>query len=304
MAFHEVVSYHERMRLLLLTVILAFTLCAEAYELMVVQTISASQKSFITRNGKRQGIVPGLLGTFIADDIAVNVKARTVTSQFTQWEVVNENATVPFKTGQVVTYHPSQEYLWALNPEVARKKIVQDTRPKTQHSFLVKGASTRGLNETVSGAAPQSAGRTGIAMDFLYEQQFIQNAAWDVGLRYEKEVVNLDGGSLSVQRVIAVADLLYYFDPLDHFHQARFFLGAGVGFGQSSTDANGATQSGSALLLPSAKAGLTLPFNRQWDFLTEVAFETLKSDEKLEGTGRQTTNQSNLRVGLGLRKYF
>jgi hypothetical protein len=125
-----------------------------------------------------------------------------------------------------------------------------------------------------------------------------------VGLRYEREVVNLPVASLTTQRATLLGDLLFYSDPFEAFHEARVFVATGLGFGQSSSNVSGVTQSGSATLLPSAKLGTLLPFNRDWDFVAEVAFETLKTDEKLETGGRQTTTQSNLRVGLGLRRQF
>jgi hypothetical protein len=304
MAFQLLVPYHERMRLLFILTTLLLTLPAAAYELLVVQNVSSTQKSFVTRNGKRQGIIEGMTGTFIANDVAFHAKARTVTSQFTQWEMVNPGTRVPFNVGEIVTYHPAQEYIWALNPEAARQKVFEVSELKKRSSLLVKGASIRGINETVSGAPPQSSARTGYAIDAIYERLITKNVAWDAGLRYEYEVVNVSGGSLSTQRLLAMTDLLYYFNPLEHFHDGRIYFGAGFGYGQSSTSSRGITQSGSAILMPSGKFGLTLPFNREWDFLTEVAFENLKTDEKLEVPGRQTTNQSNLRVGLGLKRFF
>lgn len=293
-----------RVYLLCFFTLLALSFEAFAYELLMVQAVSASKKTFVTRNGKRQGVVENLTATFTANDVALIAKARTVTSQYTQWEVVNDIAMVPFEPGAIVTYHPAQEYLWALNPEEARKKYIKELRPEVKRSWLVKGAMTKGLNETVSQAAPQSVNRGGVALDALYEKLFHPNFAWDAGVRYEKEVVNLAGGSLITQRLMAMADFLYYFDPLDVFYGARVYLGAGIGYGQSSTSADGIVQSGFALLLPSAKIGMTLPFNKEWDFLVESAFETLRTTEELEDKTKQTTNQSNLRVALGLRKFF
>lgn len=289
---------------LLFVIFFALSLPAAAYELLVVQTISATKRTFVTRNGKRQGVVEGLTASFVADDVALHARARTVTSQFTQWEIVSENAEVPFKPGQVVTYHPAEEYLWALNPEAARREMVQKVLHKPTGAILVKVASTRGLGESTSEAAPQSSSRGGIAFDFLFERKFHPHFAWDAGLRYEREVVNLAGASLTTQRALLLGDLLFYTDPFEAFHEARVFVAGGLGFGQSSSSVSGVTQSGSALLLPSAKLGTLLPFNRDWDFVAEVAFETLKTDEKQEAGGRQTTTQSNLRVGLGLRRQF
>ncbi len=294
------------MRFLLALIISAWFLpgASHAYELMVVQAVSASKKSFVTRNGLRQGVVPDVKATFTANDVSVIARARTVTSGFTQWEIVNQEAVVPFKHGDLVTYHPAQEYLWALNPEESRRKAIIRARPPVRRSWLVKAGGTRGLNETVSEVAPQDTSRGGVALDALYEREFNRNFAWDAGVRYERETVNVTGGSLVTQRLMAVGDFLYYFDPMEEFHAARVFFAAGMGIGQSSTTIESVVQSGNALLLPSAKVGMSLPFNQAWEMLVETAFETLKTDEKLESGGRQTVNQSNLRVGLGLRKFF
>lgn len=292
------------MRFFLFTTLLCLSVQAFAYELLMVQAVSKSKKTFVTRNGKRQGIIENITGTFVANDVAIIAKARTVTSQYTQWEVENDVAQVPFEVGAIVTYHPAQEYLWSLNPEKARKKYILDLRPEVKRAWLVKGAATKGLTEAVSGAEAQNTNRGGVALDILYEKMINSNLAWDAGLRYENEVINVASGSLITQRMILVGDLLYYFDALDVFYGARIFLGMGVGWGQSSTAADGLVQSGSALLLPAAKIGMTLPFNREWEFVMESAFETIKTDEELEDGTRQTTNQSNLRVGFGVKKYF
>lgn len=291
------------MRFTLACVILCLSFQAFAYELLVVQAVSSSKKTFVTRNGKRQGVVENLTGTFTSNDMALIAKAVTVTSQFTQWQLVNENAKVPFEPGALITYHPAQEYIWALNPEAARKKYLKELRPEIKRSWIVKGAMTKGLNESVSGAAPQDTSRGGVALDALYERLYT-NFAWDAGVRYENEVVNLSGGSLITQRMMAITDLLYYFDALDEFYAARIFVAIGMGYGQSSTDADGIRQSGFALLLPAAKIGMALPFNKEWDFMIESAFETLKSTEELEDKTKQTVNQSNLRIAIGVRKFF
>ncbi|MCE3014070.1 MAG: hypothetical protein LW878_13500 [Proteobacteria bacterium] len=294
------------MRALFLILTVFFTLLsqAQAYELLMIQTVSTSRKSFVTRSGKRQGITENFTATFPADNVSLIAKARTVTSQFTQWEVVNPQAQVPFDPGTLVTYHPAEEYVWALSPEKARIKYIEDLRPTMKRSWLLKSAVTRGLNESVSNVEAQNPNRGGVALDILYEKQFTPHFAWDAGLRYESEVVNLVVGTLNTQRVMIVGDLIYDFDPVEEFYNARVFIGAGMGIGQSSTNVQGIVQSGTATLLPAAKLGLTLPFNKEWDFIAESAFETLRTEEVLEERTNQSTTQSNLRIGIGVRKFF
>ncbi len=294
------------MRLLFLIFAVSFTLVSQAlaYELLMIQTVSTSRKSFVTRSGKRQGVTENFTATFTADNVSFIARARTVTSQFTQWEVVNPQAIVPFDPGTLVTYHPAEEYVWALSPEQARIKYIEDLRPNRKRSVLIKSAITRGLNESVSNVEAQNPNRGGVAMDLIYEKQFTPHFAWDAGLRYESEVVNLNVGTLNTQRILLVGDILYYFDPVEDFYNARVFVGAGIGIGQSSTNVQGIVQSGTATLIPAAKLGLTLPFNKDWDFIVESAFETLRTEELLEDRTNQSTTQSNLRIGIGIRKFF
>ena len=294
------------MRALFLIFTVCFTLALEAhaYELLMIQTVSSSRKTFVTRSGKRQGITENFTATFTAENVSLIAKARTVTSQFTQWEVVNPQAQVPFDPGMLVTYHPAEEYVWALSPEKARIKYIEDLRPTLKRSLILKSAVTRGLNESVSNVEAQNPNRGGVALDVIYEKQFTPHFAWDVGLRYESEVVNLDVGTLNTERIMLVGDMIYYFDPVEDFYKARVFVGAGIGLGQSSTIVQGIVQSGTATLLPAAKLGLALPFNKDWDFVAESAFETLRTEEVLEDRTNQSTTQSNLRIGIGLRKFF
>lgn len=294
------------MRAFFILILAFFTLSQEAYsyELLMIQTVSNSRKSFVTRSGKRQGITENFTATFTAENVSLIARARTVTSQFTQWEVVNPQATVPFDPGMLVTYHAAEEYVWALSPEKARIKYIEDLRPTMKRSLLVKSAVTRGMNESVSNVEAQSPNRGGVAMDFIYEKQFSPHFAWDAGLRYESEVVNLAVGALNTQRIMLVGDIIYYFDPVEDFYKARVFVGAGIGIGQSSTNVQGIVQSGTATLLPAAKLGMALPFNKDWDFVVESAFETLRTEEILEDRTNQSTTQSNLRIGIGLRKFF
>lgn len=294
------------MRAYALSLFLLLALASEAvaYELMLVQAVSASKKTFVTRNGKRQGIIENMDGTFVSNDISFNARAKTVTSQFTQWEIINSEALVPFQTGDVITYHPAQEYIWSLNPGEARRRYIREIKQEVRRSLLMKVATTRGINESTTGTMAQNTNRGGVALDLVYERLVHPNFAWDLGVRYEREIVNLPAGSLITQRALFVGDLLYYFNEAEFFYDGRFFIGAGMGFGQSSTSADGLVQSGSAVLLPAVKAGVSLPINKEWDFVAEGAFETLKTSEKLEDNTKQETTQSNLRVGFGLRRTF
>ncbi len=286
-------------------VLLFVTFSAHAFELIMIQAVSESRKTFITRSGKRQGVQPGMTGTFTADDVSILAKAINVTGGFTQWQIINIDAILPFEKGAIVTYYPATEYIWALAPESERKKYIKSEVPRTKRSLVFKGALTRGLSESVSDAPANTSRRGGYLAEVYYEKDIYYNLAFDVGVRYEREVINYSGASLQTKRSLLIADLLYYFDGLrDYLSGGRIFLGAGAGYGLSNTSTVGLSQSGPVSLLPTVKAGLSLPFNDTWEFVTDTAFESLNTREEQEDGRIQTTTQTNFKVGFGLRRFF
>ena len=279
-------------------------LSAHAFELIMVQAVSDSKKTFITRNGKRQGVMRGMTGTFTAEDISVLAKAINVTGQFTQWELINQEAILPFEKGTIVTYYAATEYLWALTPESERKKYIKSEVPHPKSSLVFKGALTRGLSESVSDTPATISNRGGFLGEVYYERDIYGPIAFDVGIRHEREVINYPGASLITVRSLAIADIIYYFDFMREYLRAKFFIAAGMGYGLSNTSTVGLSQSGPVGLLPAVKLGVALPFNDTWEFISDGAFESLQTSEEQESGRKQTTTQTNFKFGFGLRRYF
>lgn len=289
--------------ILLLTLFLSIS--AHAFELIMVQAVSDTKKTFITRNGKRQGVQIGMTGTFTAEDVSILARAITVTGNFTQWQIINQDAVLPFEKGTIVTYYPATEYIWALAPESERKKYIKTEIPVRKRSVVFRGGISRGLSESVSDAPANTARRGGLAGEIYYEKDLFENLSFDAGLRYEREVINYTGASLVTKRQMAIVDLIYYFNGLrDYISGGRFFISAGVGYGLSSTSTETLDQSGVVSLLPTARLGLSLPFNDEYEFITDGAFESLNTREEQESGRIQTTTQTNFKVGFGLRKFF
>lgn len=286
-------------------ILLLLSFSAQAFELIMIQAISETKKTFITRNGIRQGIQVGMTGTFTADDFSILAKAVNVTGNFTQWQVINQDALIPFEKGTIVTYYPATEYIWALAPETERRKYIKNEIPRIKRSWVFKGALTRGLSESVSDVPANESKRGGFMGEVYHERDLYYNLAFDIGVRYEREVINYSGASLITSRNLLIADLIYYFDSLrDYISGGRFFLAAGLGYGLSNTATVGLEQSGPVLLLPTVKAGVDLPFNDTWSFISDGAFESLNTQEKQEGGRTQTTTQTNFKFGFGLRRTF
>ena len=277
---------------------------AHAYELIMVQAVSDSKRTFITRNGKRQGILPGLTGTFTANDVSILAKAINVTGEYTQWEVSNPGLSIPFEKGTIVTYYRTTEQLWALAPERIRQKYIKSQMPPERTSLVFKTSITRGLNESVSEAPANEANRGGVTFETYYEKDIAYGFAFDVGFRYEREIINYESASFTTTRAMFLADALYYFSTFKEYIPGKFFLGLGLGYGVSNTQTTALSQSGVVALVPAFKAGVTYPFNETWELILDGAFETLQTREEQEDGHEQTTTQTNFKTGIGLRRYF
>jgi hypothetical protein len=277
---------------------------AYAYELIMIQAVSESKKTFITRNGRRQGIITGSTATFTAEDFSLLAKAINVTGNFTQWQVINAEAQIPFEKGALVTFYPAEEYLWALSPEKERRKYIKSMVRQPRKSVLLKGALTRTVSESTSEAIATSTKRGGFLGEIYYEQDFFYGFAFDIGVRYEREVIAASGISLITRRSLLIADFIKYFDDFEDTINGRLYIGAGAGYGISNTSTTGLSQSGNVSILPVVKAGASFPFNEEWEFLFDTAFESLQTKEEQEGGKIQTTTQTNLKASIALRKFF
>jgi hypothetical protein len=130
-----------------------------------------------------------------------------------------------------------------------------------------------------------------------YEREFFKRLGFGIGLRRDQEVINYEQTTFLTNRNILLADITYYFDTFKEFNNSQIY-------GTSNTTSIALEQSGSVGILPAVKLGLALPLDGDWVFLLEGAFESLQTVEtRADGTD-QTTTQTNLKTGLGLRRYF
>lgn len=286
------------------TIFLLFCSSSWAFELLVIQGISRSGQTFITRTGKKDGIFTGKRSTFTAENVSIIAKAISVSREFTQWEIENNFTDVPFRKGQIVTYYNTTEYLWALAPERIKSKLIKSNLWAPRKSFSVHTAFTRSLSETVSGVEREAVERGGYQLQIMVEKELNRNIAFAGGVRYSNEVINVSEASLSSTRLMAIVEGQYYFDPLKFFFGARPSIGLGFGYGQSFTDATGLTSAGTAMILPITKIGFHLPLSKITEFSFETAFESLEVNEEFETGEEQITNISNFKIGISVKRFF
>lgn len=292
------------MKTFLFFLISTLSVNAFGYELVLIQGISKSKQTFVTRKGKKDGLFTGKKVTFTSNNVSVIARALKVSREFTQWEIINDFTDVPFNKGEIVTMYDTTEYLWALNPEKVKSKYIKSKVYKPRFALEVATAFSRGLSESVTGADASNTERGGVQFEGMLQREFSRTYSMAVGLRYTKEVINIEAASYTNQRFLGIIEGRYYFDPLTDFYNSKISLGLGFGLGQSYTETNGLASSGSSGILPAFKIGLNIPINKDSDFQTYGAIESVQIQETLQDSTLQKTNLVNSKVGFVYRKYL
>ncbi len=284
---------------------LAFCSGVNAFELSIIQSVSRSGQTFITRAGKKDGVHEGKKATFTANNVSIIAKAINVTREFTQWEIENNFTDVPFKKGQVVTYYDTTEYLWALTPEVVKTKFVKSQLYSPRKAFGIHTSLNTAIYESTSDASDADTQRGGISFDAFGEKEF--NPQWSMVLsfRYTTERLNVAEATFSITRFLSILEVKYYFQKVNNFFGARLSLSAGIGYGQSSSETDGQVSSGYATILPVTKAGIHFPMSKDSDFSFEGGFEALQTSEQIDGeTENQVSVINNFVYGISIKRYF
>lgn len=291
-------------RIVVTLITLVFCLDIYAFQLVIIQGISNTGQTFVTRNGKKDGVTNEMQATFTSNDVSIIAKAISVTREFTQWEILNNYTEVPFRKGEIVTYYDTKEYLWALTPELQKQKYVKAELYTPRISLAFHTSFLRGLSESTSGSESSPSQRGGIIFEGLVEKELTRNFALAGGIRYAQEIINIDAASLVSTRFLSIAEARYYFNKIQSFYNARVMLGIGLGLGQANLETSGQSSSGDAMILPITKSAIVLPLNKKADLMFEAAFENLRTDLEFEDGTKQNSNNSNLRFGIGYKRYF
>lgn len=294
----------EVMKYLLPLFILIYSGYSFAYKLTVIQGLSKTKNTFVTRTGKQDGVFSGKKVTFTADDVSIIATAISVTREFTQWQIDNDYTSVPFKRGDIITYYDTTEHIWALTPEKIKKKYIKSQIFTPYVSLIGNIGLMRGLNSSVSDTSSSGTQRGAVSYEIQIEKQMTETISLAGGMRYSNEVINLAEASIQSTRLLAIFEGKYYFENIPKFYNARFSLGLGLGYGQSVSSINAQRTSGFASVLPITKVALNFPLSLTSDFITDMAFENMRIEEKFENGDEQTSNNSNVKFGFSYKHKF
>ncbi len=280
---------------------------------MVIQTISNTGKTFVTRGGKEEGLTDGVRGTFTVENAAITAEAVEVTRGFVVWKVIEEDAYTPFKKGEIVTFNFSTEAIW-LNPPrreeqisglTLKEKIGEEKRQLVQN-ITMKGFRGFGISESVSGVGAENDGsRAMVQGEIIYGREIRKGLNLEFGIRGEQEANEQSTFTITSSRYFATIGGSYFLYELPIATVITPYIGASLGYGVSGTKVAGSQLRGNGYILPNLRIGIDTFISDRWAFQGEFGFESLTLREQFEDDGtEQTTTQSNIKLGVGLRYMY
>ncbi len=278
-----------------------------ADELVIIQSVSGSRKTFVITKGKLDGIYEGQESIFSNNDASIKAKVIESSRHFSLWKTSGNKTKVPFAKKDYVNYSPNVEQIWTdisrishnIDKERAKFALLGTRYPSF---WLIRANLSNSISEAVSGTNPaQPSSRSGIQFELLYSSHLATRFEWSAGIRYDNETISINTPSLTIPtiRYFGVLEILYHFPHLTIFKQ-KTYVGLGMALGRSSTQSSGQSSSGSAFAVP-FRFGAILPIFAGYSLTLEAVVESVYVKEAFDNGTQQSTNLINGKLALGLK---
>lgn len=287
------------------------TWCAE--ELVIIQTISVDQKSFVIGKGLKDGISKGQELIFANENVSLVCKAVEVNRDYSYWHPMNENMTVPFLREEIVS--TSSHIYGSIGLDViadqnklietyeANEKKIQDLAFfRNYDHYNLRASLGAGLTQNTSSvAADQAPKRVAYEVSLEYSLRFRSEYELGAGIRVDRDVYRLSNPTLDIPttRILALASATYHFFQWSS-NKNNIYISLVAGIGSSVTVVDQATNSGYATILPQARLGYIMPFSKTSALIIEATVESVSAKEKLPDSTVQTTSYSNIKGAIGI----
>ena len=87
-------------------------------ELVMIQTVSADEKTFVIRKGAEDDIRIGMDSLFSSKHATVKARAIKTTRYFSVWKLLEKHAKFPFKKRTFITYNRDLDTIWYSVPTI------------------------------------------------------------------------------------------------------------------------------------------------------------------------------------------
>lgn len=278
----------------------------QAYQMVIIEGISETRRTFVTKTGKRSGFVEGMEVSFNTENIGVLARAKLVTGRFTVWEMIEKGGTIPFRPGQTVVMNRAKEDLWHMVPKQVKES-------KSLQNFTFRANYGIGIHESFSRVTQEDkVERNEYQFDILYENHFGQeltsgwghHLSWALGIRLEREAQVFDQITVVADRWYILGELTYHFPRMDKLYDSHFYAGLTIGAGYSTAFVDGDQQVGVAYVLPGTRLGIQHDLSVSSSFFIEGALDSVAIRELVDFVGEAHTNGVNAKLGVGLKYHF
>lgn len=275
-----------------------------AEELVIVQSISSTKKSFIIRRGFEEGIRPDQEGMFSNSKFSFVARAIEVNRSYSLWRMLETETTVPFVKDQFVYFNRSPEKLEVEIVKIDdRKEHRRQLFFEKQNFWSFRVAYTYAFQSTISNAESDlETFRQGQQYEVTYHRNFKPNWEYGIGVRVDQETEQIEDVSLEVPttRVFALAEITYNFEEVLGLG-GNFYGTIGGGIGNSSSTIADEFASGTAFLIPNVRVGYQFSSFSKKGFLIEGMMESISATETFPDGTEQEILVTNLKAALGFK---
>lgn len=269
----------------------------QAFEMVIIQGVSHTAKTFVTKTGRDMGLTEGQEASFNTENFALVARAKLVTKEYTVWEVLEPGGTIPFEKNKIVVMNRAKENIWELIPKQEKLTIYKQ-------NLIYRGAMGIGLTQSISNVEVGKNERSLIQGDILYEMLLSDNFSLAVGGRLEREAQVSEAITILTDRLYALLESTYHFARHESLRETHLYATLSVGLGYSRSNVDGDKQLGYAYLIPGTKLGLEHSMGRKSSFLLEAGLDSVATREYILYRGAQDTNAVNAKIGVGFKSYF
>ena len=312
-------------------ILIAMLLAAPSYpraqssiwEVIFIQSVSDSQKTFTTRTKPEQDQLPGRRASFSIEHASIVAEVIDVGEEFTKWRVTNSLSTVPFHAKDKVIYNPSVKAIWP-DPSHSKKSppgkltaadcnvesIFQDQfKPlpiKKEQGIKIRLSLGKGIYETVSGVLSTThTTRSQQQREFTYFYHLTPWIDGTLGIRLDQENNRILSTLIDSIRQYLVIGLRWNLDELYKFpHELSPYSGISLGAGITSSRVNLQRQEGKSYIFPHFYIGISKKFSAQWKTSLEGGLEFIFLEESVQDKFVQRATQLNSTIGLTFSRTF
>lgn len=270
-------------------------------KVVVIQSISIQEKTFVISLGKKDGIQEGQESLFSTEHYSVAARAQKASRNFSLWKVTDPHVKVPFIKDEFVIYDNNIDNIYNQVPFLRERMKTFVFNPQRYYKFKTHFSQT--LAESLSDTDEEiNATRRGYQLEFIFEKEWNSFLSWGAGARYDSEIQTLGNPALEIptKRLFAVAEINYNFA---HFEESKnnLYASAGIGWGTTESIVDERTATGTAWAIPVIRLGIQNNDFDQIKYMFEISFEAIFVEEVFPDGQRQSTNLTNGKVGFGIK---